>query len=593
MDDKNGAALLEDNKKLGLALSGGGFRASFFHIGVLAQLAHLGLLRQVEVISTVSGGSIIGALYYLHLKRLLEEKTDDEIIDDDYTNIVKRIERDFLQAVQRNLRMMTYCDWRKNWRMAAPDYSRSDRLGELYDEHFYRPLMPAQAGKMIQMKDLYIHPKVDPGPDGQRDLEFRPRKDNGGRKAKVPIILINATALNNGHNWRFEASTMGEPRADDEISLDLDKNLRLQRPPSYDAMIKRQQDFALGYAVAASACVPGIFNPLAVSDLYADIRVELVDGGVHDNQGVQGLIDEENRCNPLIVSDGSGQMRDEDNPHTWLAAVLNRSQGIFMKRIREEQLHHVMQGWSGRVAFFHLRQGLPPRVSPWNAADDAPARGLEKERSFERDPFGVDEKVQELLSNIRTDLDSFTEVEAYSLMLDGYLVSGHVLAQTEALTELACTSRQPKPEDWEFMKIQPWLEKPTAQYRRHLRAAERQFFKVLRLNTPLAAGALGLLALFLWWLVFKSPVADLRIDFSVQSALIMALLAAVGCLLPSVIRSFPSLSFLTRPTRWLAAYLGKAALPVLATFPVRLHLKWIDPLFLRMGQINRLRPPGR
>lgn len=29
--------------KLGLALSGGGFRAAFFHVGILAQMAMLGL----------------------------------------------------------------------------------------------------------------------------------------------------------------------------------------------------------------------------------------------------------------------------------------------------------------------------------------------------------------------------------------------------------------------------------------------------------------------------------------------------------------------------------------------------------------------
>lgn len=54
---------MQNEKRLGLALSGGGFRASFFHIGVLARLAELDLLRPIEVISTVSGGSIIGALY--------------------------------------------------------------------------------------------------------------------------------------------------------------------------------------------------------------------------------------------------------------------------------------------------------------------------------------------------------------------------------------------------------------------------------------------------------------------------------------------------------------------------------------------------
>ena len=64
---------------LGLALSGGGFRASFFHVGVLARLAETGTLRKVEVISTVSGGSILGALYYLALKDLLESVPDAEI----------------------------------------------------------------------------------------------------------------------------------------------------------------------------------------------------------------------------------------------------------------------------------------------------------------------------------------------------------------------------------------------------------------------------------------------------------------------------------------------------------------------------------
>ena len=58
--------------KVGLALSGGGFRASLFHIGVLARLAELDVLRHVEVLSCVSGGSIIGAHYYLEVKRLLE-----------------------------------------------------------------------------------------------------------------------------------------------------------------------------------------------------------------------------------------------------------------------------------------------------------------------------------------------------------------------------------------------------------------------------------------------------------------------------------------------------------------------------------------
>jgi NTE family protein len=121
------------SSRLGLALSGGGFRASFFHLGLLAQMAMLGLLRHVEVISTVSGGSIIGALYYLHVKRLLESKPDAEIADQDFKAIVERIEVEFLAAVQRNIRMRTFLNPGKNLRMALANYSRSDRIGELYD----------------------------------------------------------------------------------------------------------------------------------------------------------------------------------------------------------------------------------------------------------------------------------------------------------------------------------------------------------------------------------------------------------------------------------------------------------------------------
>jgi predicted acylesterase/phospholipase RssA len=89
--------------KLGLALSGGGHRAAFFHIGVLATLAELGLLRPVQVISTVSGGSIIGALYYLHVKNLLESKTDAEIVDADYVKLVRAVDEEYREAATSNV----------------------------------------------------------------------------------------------------------------------------------------------------------------------------------------------------------------------------------------------------------------------------------------------------------------------------------------------------------------------------------------------------------------------------------------------------------------------------------------------------------
>ena len=43
--------------KIAIALSGGGVRATVFHLGVLARLTRQSLLESVTLLSTVSGGS--------------------------------------------------------------------------------------------------------------------------------------------------------------------------------------------------------------------------------------------------------------------------------------------------------------------------------------------------------------------------------------------------------------------------------------------------------------------------------------------------------------------------------------------------------
>ena len=45
-----------------LCLSGGGYRAMLFHVGVLSRLNEAGLLRRLTQVSSVSGGSITAAL---------------------------------------------------------------------------------------------------------------------------------------------------------------------------------------------------------------------------------------------------------------------------------------------------------------------------------------------------------------------------------------------------------------------------------------------------------------------------------------------------------------------------------------------------
>src|SRR5215470_17877676 len=56
-------------KKIGLALSGGGFRATLYHLGLTRFLRDANLLSQVTHITAVSGGSIFAAHLALNWAR--------------------------------------------------------------------------------------------------------------------------------------------------------------------------------------------------------------------------------------------------------------------------------------------------------------------------------------------------------------------------------------------------------------------------------------------------------------------------------------------------------------------------------------------
>ncbi|WP_342044533.1 patatin-like phospholipase family protein [Bacillus sp. OTU530] len=493
--------------KLGLALSGGGFRAALYHIGVLAQLADRSLLKNIEVISTVSGGSIIGAMYYLHVKQLLETKVNEEITEEDYVNIVRQIEVRFRKVIQSNLFARTFQTFSDNIRMLSPDYSRSDRIGELYDEYLYRPLIQRdslQNKGMVKMHELLITPK------SKRELPmpFQPDQHNNLlQNAKVPVLLLNTTVLNTGSNWRFEAVRMGDTRPSDYDQrlreLDIDKNSRLMRADSYSKIpVDRLREFELGYAVAASSAVPGVFVPVAVSGMYEDMRIQLVDGGVYDNQGVQGLLDA--GCTHMIVSDASGQMDDELEPSPHAAQAFSRSFSILGKRLREEQMYRVIEKHEeSRLVYIHLRKGLAVEEKPFvNFKESVESRKQEEmdgcENIGEKD-FGIHPLVQLKLSNLRTHLDSFSDVEAFSLMNAGYN-----MMQAEIEPMLAYFNAKESPisnQKWSFQNetLLSQLEKPSDAFLRILSVGERKIGKTLLLSKEASImTGMAAIALLVW-----------------------------------------------------------------------------------------------
>lgn len=553
--------------KLGLAFSGGGFRASLFHIGVLASLAEKNQLKNIEIISCVSGGSIIGAYYYLKLKELLESKVDADIEQSDYIRIVRETEVDFLKAVQKNIRVRLFTNPVANFRMLfSKNYSRSHRLGELYEKHFYAPLFRnstnvdmqkrfAENKEKIYMDDLMVHPKKT-NAENEVNPKFDLKKENWKRNNKVPQLILNATTVNTGHNWQFTASWMGEPPT--YISDEFDVKPRFRRMYYRDAP-EGYKKFRLGYAVAASSCVPVLFQPLILKGIYPGVDLELIDGGLHDNQGIASILEQE--CKNVIISDASGQLSEDYSTTKNELSLFMRTDNILQERVRELQFFDIKsKKYSSSLNYLitlHLKKDLAQLPVSWIDCTDVNRRILYNpniEDPNELLDYGVMKKIQKLLSEVRTDLDAFNNMESYALMYSGYQQMSHEKLHHSKPTTAA----------WDFMKIEPDCTLPDKEKSlvKQLRVSSSVPFKLIKMSAILryslyaVCAAISLYALsflienwnnqcvsisykylgtvmFLFLLGFFSKFLAkvINIENLIKKKAFMILLITVGCLL--------------------------------------------------------------
>ena len=583
------AALACHRGKVGLALSGGGLRASFYHLGVLARLAEMDVLRSVETLSTVSGGSIVGAHYYLEVRRLLTTKADGRITRQDYIDIVRRVLQDFLDGTQTNIRMRALADFRKALSMIInTSYSRSHRLGELYEEELFAAVPDGhEKTRPRPMHSLLVRP-------ADEDESFHPKFNNWRRRAKVPALLLNATSLNTGHNWHFTARSMGEPPG--LLGSEVDKNTRYRRMWYEQAPTADLKNFRLGYAVAASACVPGLFEPLTLEGLFPNKVVRLVDGGVHDNQGVAGLLDE--GCTFLLCSDASGQMQDVDAPSNGVPAVLMRANAIMMDRVREAEYQDLRGRTDSRAIqglfFVHLKKDLPVRPQDWAGCQD-PTPASENRTTVL--PYGIDAGMQQLIASLRTDLDAFSEVEAYALMGSGYLMTEQQFKTLQEQHERSGETgtwggyQVDAPRgDWPFLALESMLKNPDesgkagSDLRKQLEVGGSLLFKVWKLDPRLkmagwVGGTAAVIGLVLMATTYWShPLFSLE---PTVGALTVA--AAVGL---ALVR-FPALKWLF-PQKATRGMFQKAMLALFGYLAARIHLWTFNGLFLERGSLKRL-----
>lgn len=376
--------------RVGLALSGGGFRASLFHLGTIRRLEELNLMADIDAMSTVSGGSIIGAYYLLQMERKLRERPDAVRLQPGIrVEIWQEIAREFVDKLEHNLRTraLVFTPYYHPWLAFKTLVSRPFRVAA------FSELIQAEFDKWFYFHNTLAQlPSVPPRLDRKR----MPGSLHG------PRLMLNTTSLLTGQRVVF-----------------------MREPDSSMSQLKgsKRNRLKLSRVVGASSCVPGLFPPTAI---LGDM---LVDGGVSDNQGIEALLEwlesERRRdCanNPgtgnslepsvvevLLVGDASGQMELKHTISPRRLPVLKRTNDVFQHQVRMKLLDALVQ-WretrkeSREFAFTHLLLSLKDR--------DRPDLGQSVPR--------VSTELIPALAGIRTDLDQFSPIEAESLMYHGY-----------------------------------------------------------------------------------------------------------------------------------------------------------------------------
>ena len=276
---------------IGLALSGGGYRAAAYHIGALRALHKLGVLEKVDVISSVSGGSIIAAYYGLHngsfesFEKDFSEKIQSGVLHLAIANLVLVIA----------LMVWAFCFWGL-WGLLS--------FVVLFFTWYW--LLPVS--KLISWQYDWLF--------------FRRKKLKDLRTC--PVITINATDYPTVSQFTFSGERMYDYYY------------------GKDAFYHEQ--FPISKAVMASSCVPFAFCPVRIPKTFRTSAMKgkniplLLDGGLYDNQGTHVLTDKMSpyECTYIIVSDaGNGDV--SNNFYLNPLITLKRTSEVFMQRIKKVQ----------------------------------------------------------------------------------------------------------------------------------------------------------------------------------------------------------------------------------------------------------------
>lgn len=229
-----------------LALSGGGFRAVLFHVGVLWRLNELGVLGTLARISSVSGGSITSGLLAVRWKKLA-------FGNGVATNYQEEVVAPLREFCGRNIDVTSVISGAMN-----PFKSAGEEVAEAYRDHL---------GLGVSLQEL---------PD-------------------APRFVFNSTNYATGSSFRFSRPYAGDYR------------IGLIRNPGFDVATAVACSSAFPPVLAPIGLDirdPSVFERTEGADLWGreDFRrrLQLADGGVYDNLGLETVW---GRYETVLVSD--------------------------------------------------------------------------------------------------------------------------------------------------------------------------------------------------------------------------------------------------------------------------------------------------
>ncbi len=138
--------------RLGLALSGGGLRATLFHLGVVRFLRDAGVLGEVKHIVSVSGGSILGAHLALNWGRYSGSAAEFE---EAASKIVAFVQSDARNQIARRIPFLVPLDLLRRFALRGPSraISPTGLLERLYARHLYGD---ARVHQLPEVPELHL-----------------------------------------------------------------------------------------------------------------------------------------------------------------------------------------------------------------------------------------------------------------------------------------------------------------------------------------------------------------------------------------------------------------------------------------------------